>query len=376
MTKVNRVKQRLTFLLMLCVLICPFVFRYVGESELLTSVWGMLLTFIFLMLCTVINFNLVIRRKDWLIFIVTIVLLLISFFINRSQGVVIIFLNLCMFLVVLNNVSFSLKQVQIMRVSAILLLCLLISDFRFFWKYGMLWIYDGYDRVNSNTYGILLLVLYFNVVSLIDLSIKNRILKKILFIVSTLVAIYYISQSDCRSALLSILFLVIIVFIEKLNYKKVLFVLVLAGFLVPIIYISLYETLGNIQFLGKSFYSGREAVWLNTWELIKNAPILGSGTNEKIFIGIGILTESAHNIYLAFWKTLGIVPMIMFLWCLLNGKNIHSITPRNLWSKKTFLACMVVSLVETLLNDPNYNFLFMLLLMNVDDDLNVKRRLI
>ena len=376
MTKVNRVKQRLTFLLMLCVLICPFVFRYVGESELLTSVWGMLLTFIFLMLCTVINFNLVIRQKDWLIFIVTIVLLLISFFINRSQGVVIIFLNLCMFLVVLNNVSFSLKQVQIMRVSAILLLCLLISDFRFFWKYGMLWIYDGYDRVNSNTYGILLLVLYFNVVSLIDLSIKNRILKKILFIVSTLVAIYYISQSDCRSALLSILFLVIIVFIEKLNYKKVLFVLVLAGFLVPIIYISLYETLGNIQFLGKSFYSGREAVWLNTWELIKNAPILGSGTNEKIFIGIGILTESAHNIYLAFWKTLGIVPMIMFLWCLLNGKNIHSITPRNLWSKKTFLACMVVSLVETLLNDPNYNFLFMLLLMNVDDDLNVKRRLI
>lgn len=376
MTKANRKKQQVTFFLMLCVLISPFVFRYMGEGEFLTSVGGMIITLVSLFICTIINFNMVIRRRDWMIFIVTIVLLAVSFFKNRSYGVVVTFLNLCLFLIVLNNVSFSLKQVQIIRIFAILLLSLLISDFRFFWKYGMLWIYDGYDRVNSNTYGILLLVLYLNVVSLIDLSIKKKFVKYILFVVSTFVAFYYISQSDCRSALLSVLFLLGIVFIEKLNYKKTLFLLVLAGFLIPVIYVSLYEMLNGFQFLGKSLYTGREAVWLHSWEIIKNAPILGSGTSERIVVEIGEITDSTHNIYLAFWKAIGIAPMLMFLWCLLNGKNIHSITPRNLWSKKTFLACMVVSLVETLLNDPNYNFLFMLLLMNVDDDLNVKRRLI
>lgn len=376
MTKANRKKQQVTFFLMLCVLISPFVFRYMGEGEFLTSVGGMIITLVSLFICTIINFNMVIRRRDWMIFIVTIVLLAVSFFKNRSYGVVVTFLNLCLLLIVLNNVSFSLKQVQIIRIFAILLLSLLISDFRFFWKYGMLWIYDGYDRVNSNTYGILLLVLYLNVVSLIDLSIKKKFVKYILFVVSTFVAFYYISQSDCRSALLSVLFLLGIVFIEKLNYKKTLFLLVLAGFLIPVIYVSLYEMLNGFQFLGKSLYTGREAVWLHSWEIIKNAPILGSGTSERIVVEIGEITDSTHNIYLAFWKAIGIAPMLMFLWCLLNGKNIHSITPRNLWSKKTFLACMVVSLVETLLNDPNYNFLFMLLLMNVDDDLNVKRRLI
>lgn len=376
MTKANRIKQRSTFLGMLCVLICPFVFRYMGEGEFLTSVGGMIITLVSLFICTIINFNMVIRKRDWMIFIVTIVLLMVSFLKNRSYGVVVTFLNLCLFLIVLNNVSFSLKQVQIMRIFAIVLLSLLISDFRFFWKYGMLWIYDGYDRVNSNTYGILLLVLYFNIVSLIDLSIKRKIIKYILFIIITPIAFYYISQSDCRSAILSALFLTVILFIEKLNYKKMLFLLVLAGFLIPVIYISLYEALEGFQFLGKSLYTGREAVWLHSWEIIKNAPILGSGTSERIVIEIGEITDSTHNIYLAFWKAIGIAPMLMFLWCLLSGKNIHLITAQNSWSKKTFLACMVVSLVETLLNDPNYNFLFMLLLMNVDDDLNVKRRLI
>lgn len=376
MTKANRKKQQVTFFLMLCVLISPFVFRYMGEGEFLTSVGGMIITLVSLFICTIINFNMVIRRRDWMIFIVTIVLLAVSFFKNRSYGVVVTFLNLCLFLIVLNNVSFSLKQVQIMRIFAIVLLSLLISDFRFFWKYGMLWIYDGYDRVNSNTYGILLLVLYFNIVSLIDLSIKRKTIKYILFIIVTPMAFYYILQSDCRSALLSALFLTVILFIEKLNYKKMLFFLVLAGFLIPVIYVSLYETLEGFQFLGKSLYTGREAVWLHSWEIIKNAPILGSGTSERIVVEIGEMTDSTHNIYLAFWKAIGIAPMLMFLWCLLNGKNINTMTEKNIWSKKTFLACMVVSLVETLLNDPNYNFLFMLLLMNVDDDLNVKRRLI
>lgn len=376
MTTWNRGKQRITYFLLLCILISPFVLRRMGEGVLLSSSTGIMIICIFLFLCTAVNFNTVIKRRDWAIFIITIVLLFLSLLKNGSFGVVITYLNMCMFLILLNNISFSLRQVQFVRVLTIVLLASVISTLKYKWKYGSLWVYDGYDNINVNTYGIILLILYFNVISLVDLLVKKRIVKDIVFVVSSVVALYFIMQSACRSAMISLFFLVGIIFIEKINYRKILFLLVLAGIIVPILYISSYEVLGGIQLLGKSLYTGREAVWLHTWEIIKNAPILGSGTSERIVISIGEITDSAHNIYLAFWKTLGLAPTLLFVWCLLNGRHVNEMTTYNAWSKKTFLSCMVVSLVETLLNDANFNFLVMMLLMNVDVDLSHKRRLI
>lgn len=372
----NRGKQRITFFLLLCVLISPFVLRRMSEGVLLSSSIGIMVICLFLFLCTVLNFNTVIKRQDWVIFIIAMLLLFLSLLKNGSFGVVITYLNMCMFLILLNNISFTLKQVQFMRILTIILLYLLISSFKIRWKYGIMWVYDGYDNINLNTYGILLLVLYFNVVSLIGLFVKKKLVRDIVFVVATVVALYYIWQTECRSALISVFFMVAIVFINRVSYRKILFLLVLAGAIVPILYISSYEILGNFQFLGKSLYTGREVVWLHTWEIIKNAPILGTGTSESLVISIGEITDSAHNIYLAFWKTIGLAPTLLFVWCLLNGRHVDDMTPHNILSKKAFLACMVVSLVETLLNDANYNFLFMMLLMEVDENSAVKRRLI
>ena len=50
MTKANKKKQQTTFLLVLCVLICPFVFRYMGIGSFLTSSVGMIFTFVSLLL--------------------------------------------------------------------------------------------------------------------------------------------------------------------------------------------------------------------------------------------------------------------------------------------------------------------------------------
>ena len=376
MTTFYRGKQRITFFLMLCVLLTPFVLRRLGEGVLLSSSTGIMVICMFLFLCTAINFTTVIKRRDWTIFMIAMVLLILSLIKNGSFGVVITFLNMCMFLILLNNISFTLKQVQFMRIVTIVLLYFLVASLTFRWKYGNLFIYDGFDNININTYGVLLLVLYFNVVSLIGLFVKKKLVRDIAFVVVTVVALYYIWQTACRSALISILFMVGIMFINKVDYKKVLFLLVLAGVVVPILYISSYEVLGDFKLLGKSLYTGREVVWLHTWEIIKNAPILGTGTSESLVISIGEITDSAHNIYLAFWKTIGLAPTLLFVWCLLNGRHVDDMTPHNVLSKKAFLACMVVSLVETLLNDANYNFLFMMLLMEVDENSAVKRRFI
>jgi hypothetical protein len=67
------------------------------------------------------------------------------------------------------------------------------------------------------------------------------------------------------------------------------------------------------------------------------------------------------------------IPTLLFVWCLLNGRHVDDMTPHNVLSKKAFLACMVVSLVETLLNDANYNFLFMMLLMDTSGETIVNK---
>ena len=97
MTTFYRGKQRITFFLMLCVLLTPFVLRRLGEGVLLSSSTGIMVICMFLFLCTAINFTTVIKRRDWTIFMIAMVLLILSLIKNGSFGVVITFLNMCMY---------------------------------------------------------------------------------------------------------------------------------------------------------------------------------------------------------------------------------------------------------------------------------------
>lgn len=375
MIEAKRIRQRITYLLMLFVLLCPFVLRFTGEGKLLSSVLGIIGIFVFLVICSVINFK-AINKRDWIILLVSLFFLFVSVIINKSYGVVVTFLNMSLFLLVLNNVSFSIRQVELIRLITIVLLYLLITSFKFRKKYGVLWVYDGYDELNLNTYGLLLFMLYLNLACFLDLIIKKRLIKGIIFVGLTVFSLYNIWETACRSAIVSLIFFCGLLLVDRCNYKKVLLVLVFAGLLVPVFYISLYEILGSIEFLGKSLYTGREIVWLNTWEAIKSSIILGSGTGVGILSVDGELTDSAHNIYLGFWKTVGIVPMLSFVWFLLRGRNSATVTPQNLVAKKAFLCCMVVCMVETLINDSNFNFLVMLLLINVENSRSSRERVL
>lgn len=366
MIEAKRIRQRFSYLFVICILLCPFLLRLAGEGKLLTSTIGIIGTFGFLIACSAINFK-AINKRDWTVLLLALLFLFVSAIKNRSYGVVVTFLNISLFLLVLNNISFSIRQVQFIRALTIGLLYLLMSSFKFRWKYGSMWVYDGYENINLNSYGLLLMMLYFNLVCFADLIFKKRVIKNIIFVVLTIWALYDIRVTACRSAIVAVIFFCVLLFIDKANYKKILIVLVLAGLLVPVFYVSMYEILGDIKFLGKSLYTGREVVWLNTWEAIKGSIILGAGTNMGILSIDGELTDSAHNIYLGFWKTIGFVPMLTFVWFLLRGRNTDVVTPRNSVAKKAFLSCMVVCMVETLLNDNNFNFLVMLLLVNLEN---------
>lgn len=130
----------------------------------------------------------------------------------------------------------------------------------------------------------------------------------------------------------------------------------------------MYTILGNFDFFGKSLFTGRQDVWNEVWQTIKHSPIIGTGTKYLIEWS-GNVTDSAHNTYWGFWKTVGVIPFISFVLFMFAGKNVKFNNSKNDIAKKAFLACMIICVVETLLNDSNYNFLFLLLLLIGEDNL-------
>lgn len=366
MIKKNNQTQTASYFCILCILFCPFVLRLIGTQDFLSSTASIIIISICWTICWALNFKETTKIAELIIFIINCLFLILSMLRNGSLGVVITYYNIMVGLMVLNNISFSSRQIKTIRFFEVFLLTSLLLSFSYTWQYGSIWVYDGDNHINSNTYGILLLLLYLNIMCLID-SFTLKVRKKIiLLVVLTIVAIYYIGQSGCRSAIIAVLTFFVLNIYKQYKYKKFLLFFVIMGLTLPVIYISMYEILGNVEFLGKNLFSGRQMLWRNTWNAIKEALFLGSGTTEKIQIGNGLATDSTHNVYLAFWKTIGIVPLISFIWLLFRGKNTNWALYNNSVNRKAFLSCMIICMVETLLNDNNYNYLVMLFLMEAE----------
>ena len=101
---------------------------------------------------------------------------------------------------------------------------------------------------------------------------------------------------------------------------------------------------------------------------------MGSGTIFGMTSSSGgTLTDSAHNVFWGLWKTVGVVPLIVFVYCICKGKNIGKVTKVNKIEKKMFLACIVISAFETVFNDSNlYIFFISLLLTQKEAEEEVK----
>ena len=344
----------------------PFVFYWLGLHDLFSSPLSMSISAVLLTVCLLRCMAL--SMGGFVILCFSLCFLFANAMTYQNLGVVVAFYNLIVCLILFNSIQFKPGQVQRIRLLVMILLGSFLLSLNYDFQYDIVQVSGKHAPINSNSLGILVLAWYYHACSFIEQGIQRRWLRRLLHLVSVVVALYWIQISACRSALFAfILFFVLCLFKRwKLqNYKKLYTIAVVISLIFPFIYLLMSDAMQGVTILGKSFDT-RSIVWESTLELIKQHPILGSGTDVSIKnVGLGAVTDSAHNVFLGFWKTIGLVPCFAYVFYLLQGSNISYVSKSNILSKKMFLSCMLICSVETLLNDSNTYLFYVLLLLTI-----------
>ena len=138
---------------------------------------------------------------------------------------------------------------------------------------------------NPNEAGI---ILYFVIVTLTILSIKLKSRLRGFFFILILVLIYLLLKTSNRSSLISLVFVYVLYIFNRnsfsiLKKKWILIALILFSLffaLVYIIYGAYYSDLDKM-FLGKPLFSGREILFLESYNSFVSSPIIGDvGTSN------------------------------------------------------------------------------------------------
>lgn len=316
--------------------------------------------------------NNVVSIHFFVLLLINFVSLLTTMVFHSGLGVIVIYLNLLLALLLFPNISISKSNYLTIHFFTALLLSIFIvcstskgnSETIYNSIYG--------DFINSNTLGLLALVGLFHWFLVIEELRISGIIKTICNIIVFIVFTYYIYISNCRSALLAILIYLLLLFkkkpFTKHSFNKITKIFIIASFFFVLFYLSLVDKYRNFVIFNKNLYSGRQYVWSDALELIKQFPIFGSGTDFSMRTDSisGKVMESTHNTILGIWRTIGIVPMITFIMLFGRSKDFTADTNVARKSQFSFISCLIISFVEDLFMVEVFYILFLsFLLFNV-----------
>ena len=185
-----------------------------------------------------------------------------------------------------------------------------------FQHYFALSVEERAGYINPNVQAFLLC--FYSSMLIVLFTYKFRFYRRWhLGLLQIIVTIWGIVKSGARGALLCfLLFIVIQYFIPmKLKRKERLMLMiyvaiVIAGIIVPIIYVNLYKCGINISYVtsaGKTFYSGREWLWGLVLDALGNRPI-----NWLFGIGSAALETSVHNTFLRVVVDFGLIGYVAY----------------------------------------------------------------
>ncbi|MDY3305074.1 MAG: O-antigen ligase family protein [Clostridia bacterium] len=368
--------NKLIYTSILIIVCIPFLFYWLGIHELFSSPLSIAITSAILSVCLFSVYRTAFNGKDLLILYVCLSFLYLNYSIYGNMGANLTLFNILALLIIFNNIAFTKKQVERIRIIIVALLFLFLITIKIEPYYETILIYTVRgDNFNNNMLGLLVLALYFQIFLYFENKLNGKCIKLMFFIAITFFAFKYINISNSRSSLISIgIFLILYIFkiVNLRNYRKMLFCMVIVILIVPFIYLSVIKSIGNIELFGKSIFT-RSTVWESTINLIKSHPIIGCGTRADIMSNSNGYTASAHNVFLGIWKTLGIVPLITLMIYLVQGKNINHVSKENYLAKKAFLCSMLVCIFETMLNDSDIYLFFITLLMTIKENETEKK---
>ena len=290
---------------------------------------------------------------------------------NRGEGIGLVLgvLFLILSLTMFNSIAFDKKTVFICRfIMAIAIVFLMITS-KFKFSTGNTWIfaYDIFgDVINNNTVCILLVFLSLLAVILLNSWFddeKFSWLSTVIYGAATISGAIMIYTLSGRIALISIAaFFMLTVFrfikISTRLYKAACISMFVLALLVPVVYVYLYGQIGNFTLMGKSFFSGRQIIWQSAFEQIQSHPIFGSGTSMPLDTVAQGTTQSAHNVMVGLWKSVGIIPMVSVV--------IFFFTRRSRYMRIEDCACislLVIMFTESFFADSRFTFLLLVFLL-------------
>ena len=116
----------------------------------------------------------------------------------------------------------------------------------------------------------------------------------------------------------------------------------------------------EIDFFGKSFFSGRQIVWQSAFDVFLQHPVIGSGASVELESVKNTLTVSAHNTIMSILYIFGIVPTICYL--LFLGKKYDNVTVYKPYRMNQFVvvSTLIITFLESFYMESYLGFLFML----------------
>jgi len=302
-------------------------------------------------------------KKDFNTLILSILILLIIIFSILSisgLGSYLNLFNLLFLIYVSKNIQLKKESYDIIFNLSLLLLLLLFYKSINVWNNYVL----NRNDINPNVLAQSLF-LCFSVVST-SINSKKTTNKKILIILNvlTIISIYL---CNCRTALISILIYTISINSKKImksinrHYEKILMLLLIIGFTIPLIYVYMYDNniIFKIPFVTKSLYTGREVLWKNVLMALNDNKIgYLTGLGSHYLTKIGII-NNLHTWYLGSIYLYGIpLTILCYIFLFKNFTNL-----KNTITKLSVIPIFIIGFFETSALWSNSQFLILMLLL-------------
>lgn len=180
--------------------------------------------------------------------------------------------------------------------------------------------FDANSTINSIMYGQTGCAMAL--ISIIGITNKKALRRRILFILTFILGIISIGKAGSRSPLIVLSLVSMFYFVARVGmFKTMLIVITVCGLIIAFIsqIITFLQSIGSsliprlTSMIFENDSSGRDGIYANTLNLIKESPILGSYYLIRSGVGAG---SYPHNFILEIFMATGIIGGIPFL-CLL-----------------------------------------------------------
>lgn len=335
--RVNFIFKLLIIVYFLKIFLCNTFFVLSGSFETIFMVMGM-----FIALC---GLCVAWKKLDYrikLLWILMMLFVLISYFTHFTAGTHIC--NLIVFMSVLTLLPFvNLKTSTINTIFAIYFLYVIIVAI-FAPKLGA---ENGVVNLNTNRSGTIVFCFMSCAIAKYSHVKNNKKLPLYLILISGFIVLYMFGG---RSSLLAAGLLVVYYIGRRIFNKissKMVGVSVVVLCIFSVLFAFLYSTvllqaLGtDVTILGKNLYTGRQTIWAEVFEILKDKWFLGMGS--RLDLGDGVFV-STHNVMLGLMLDFGCIAVVFYVGLL--ASTISKIN--NTLIDKTLVAFLLVMLIKTI----------------------------